>query len=545
MKMLKWFPIIFLCIGVALLTIAVALSIHHLRFVHRATAATGVVLENIARTSEEEDADHNKHLVIYYYPKVQFRSSDGRQVTFVSDFGSNPPHAIGASVKVLYDSADPSSASVEDGTFWIFPAVLFFVGAIFTPWPVYFLIKQRHRGRDVVWLNAHGTRIQTDFTRVEINPDVSVNAAHPYRVVSQWLDPKTNRILLFKSDDIWFDPHKYAEGKPIEVIVDPNDFSRYEVVPTFLPQVAEPSRPKSFKARLTGWRKAKIQLIRDRWKKLNDSSLDRRLYVFYTLCIWGLLWLDGALSIGLQLIFAAVLAFGLVQFALWQRFSRGWNWPEGAPGARKLTLRSAARKVLDWSASRIDTSWEVTVPGGIRSGSSSRLGSMIALGCVAALLIAAMFFLPISQPAFLGWYLWGFGAAAYIVLRALGLAAGTRAEFHKDCTAGSPTRVEARWKRRSRLAYQIVFCLAWLLCLGLFYLSGILGMPGDSSVATFIRTRLIGDHGPWISGIFLHPGLVIQLRNYSVITFAIVVAAMFVLHYALKVRLRPFPSPVR
>jgi len=539
MKMLKWLPIFILCFGVALLTIGVALTMHHLLFVHRATAATGVVLENIARTSEEEDADHNKRLVTYYYPKVQFRAANGQQITFVSDSGSDPPNPIGASVKVLYDPADPYGASVEDGTFWVLPAVLFLVGAIFTPWPVYFLIKQRHRGQDVVWLHSHGTHIQTDFTRVEVNPDVAVNDAHPYRVVSQWLDPKSNRIFLFKSDDIWFDPRKYAEGKTIDVIVDPNDFSHYEVVPAFLPQVAEPPRPKSFKARLANWRKAKVQSLRDRWKKLKDPSLDRRLYIFYMLCIWGLLWLNGALSIGLQLMFTAVLAFGLVQFALWQRLSCGWSWPDGKPGAKKLTLRTAVKKILDWSASRIDTSWEARIPGEIRSGPFSRLGSMIALACVAVLVIVAMLFQPISQPASLGWYLWGFGAAAYVILRALRLAAGTNAEFRKDCAAGSPTRVEARWKRRSRIAYQIVFCLVWLLCLGLFCLSGIIGMPEDSSVASFIRTRLIGDHGPWISGIFLHPGLVMQLRNSSVITFAIVVAAMFVLHYALKVRLLP------
>lgn len=537
MKMLKLLPVIILCIGVSLLTIGVALTIHHLLFVHRATAATGVVLENIARASEEEDADHNKRFVTYYYPKVRFRAADGQQITFVSEWGSDPPRPIGASVKVLYDPADPSGASVEEGTFWVFPAVLFLVGAIFTPWPVYFLIKQRHRGQDVVWLRTHGARIQTDFTRVEISPDVAVNDAHPYRVVSQWLDPNTNRIFLFRSDDIWFDPRKYVEGKTIDVIVDPNDFSRYEVVPTFLPQVAELPRPKSFKARLATWRKAKVQSLRDRWKKLKDPSLDRRLYVFYTLCIWGLLWLNGALSIGLQLMFAAVLVFGLVQFALWHRFSCRWSWPDGGPGHRKLTLLTASKKVLNWSASRIDTSWEVKVPGEIRSGSSSRLGSMIAMTCVAVLLIVAMIFLPISQPAFLGWYLWGFGAAAYIILRALRLAAGTNVEFRKNCAKGLPTRVEARWKRRSRIAYQIVFCVVWLLCLGLFYLSGILEMPEDSSVATFIRTRLIGDHNAWISSVFLHPRLVMQLRNSSVITFAIVVAAMFILHYAFKVRL--------
>jgi len=491
-------------------------------------------------TSEEEDSDHNKHLVTYYYPKVRFQTADGRRITFLSDTGSDPPHALGESVKVLYDPADPSGASVEDGTFWVFPAVLFFVGAIFTPLPVYFLIKQRRRGRDVAWLHSHGTRIQTDFTRVEINPDVSVNEAHPYRVISQWLDPKTSRIFLFTSDDIWFDPHKYVEGKPIDVVVDPNDFSRYAVVPAFLPQVAETARPKSLKARLIAWRKAKTQSLRDRWKKLKDPSLDRRLYLFYTLCVWGLLWLNGALSIQLQLVFAAVLAFGLVQFALWQRFSCGWSWPYAMPG-RKLTLRTAAGKVLNFAAGNIDTSWKVHVPGEIWKGPSSRLRSMLALGGVGVLLIVAMILLPISQPAFFAWYLWGIGSAAYIILRGLGLAAGTRAEFRKNCASGSPSRMEARWRRRSRTAYQVVFCLAWLVCLVLFFLSGILGMPGDSSVAT--RTRLLADHSPWISGIFLHPALVMHLRTSSVIIFAALVAAMFVLHYALKVRLLPQRAP--
>ncbi len=239
MKMLKWLPAIILCVGLTLLAISGAWTIHTLLFIRRAVSASGAVIENVARTTEEEDSDHNKHLETYYYARVRFQTRDGQTVTFLSTTGVNPPHPVGESVPVLYAPSDPTGALVDDATEWIFPAVFFLVGAIFTPWPIIFFRKQRRRNKEKVWLQSNGQRIQTDFTRVEINPNVSVNEARPYRVASQFLDPKTNRIFLFKSDDIWFDPHKYAEGKLIDVIVDPNDLSRYVMETPFLPQTAE------------------------------------------------------------------------------------------------------------------------------------------------------------------------------------------------------------------------------------------------------------------------------------------------------------------
>ena len=194
---------------------------------------------------------------------------------------------------------------------------------------------------------------------------------------------------------------------------------------------------------------------------------------------------------------------------------------------------------MTWAAERIDTSWEVQAPGELRSGSSSRVLSWLPIGAITLLLVVAMIFMPVSQPAFFGWYLWGLGSAAYVILRALGLAAGTRTEFRKACAAAPAARGESRWKRKSRTAYEIVFLFVWLLCLVLFYLSGILGMRSDSSIPTFLRSRLILDHAPWISSIFLHTSLITLLRNSFLVTWALAVALMFVLHYGLKVRSLP------
>jgi len=55
-------------------------------------------------------------------------------------------------------------------------------------------------------------------------------------VLSQWQDPKTNRVHVFESDEVGFDPSDHVLGRTIPVMIDPEDPTAYDVDLSFLPE---------------------------------------------------------------------------------------------------------------------------------------------------------------------------------------------------------------------------------------------------------------------------------------------------------------------
>ena len=54
-----------------------------------------------------------------YYPVVRYQTQEGREITFESNYGSNPPsYGVGDQVDVLYDKADPKENVMIDAGWW-------------------------------------------------------------------------------------------------------------------------------------------------------------------------------------------------------------------------------------------------------------------------------------------------------------------------------------------------------------------------------------------------------------------------------------------
>ena len=66
-------------------------------------------------------------------PVVQFQTSNGTEIIFESEVGSNPPsHGVGETVEVFYDPEDPQKAVINSFVhLWLLPTVLAGVGGIF------------------------------------------------------------------------------------------------------------------------------------------------------------------------------------------------------------------------------------------------------------------------------------------------------------------------------------------------------------------------------------------------------------------------------
>jgi hypothetical protein len=139
-------------------------------------------------------------------------------------------------VKVLYNPIDPQSARIKSFfQLWFGFLLVFTMGVIFAAIGLSMIVIRRRSRDRAEWLRQHGRRMQTAFKGVELNQSLRVNGRCPYRIVSQSSEPGSNTVRLFQSANIWFDPSEYIKGEVIDVLVDPNDPTKYVMDTSFLP----------------------------------------------------------------------------------------------------------------------------------------------------------------------------------------------------------------------------------------------------------------------------------------------------------------------
>jgi len=227
---------IFAVVGMGLLIGGAFAFQHTRRFLATAITAQGVVKENVPH----QEHDKNNNIKWVYYPRISFRTSDGQELSFMSDAGSNPPsYRVNDRVAVVYDPHQPEHADVNSFmALWFLPTLLGGMGVLFCSFGVVAAALKFATARKNAWLEQNGRRIQAEFTGVELNTSVRVNGSSPYRLVCQWLDPSTNRMHVFHSANIWYDPSQYISGKTLDVLLDPENPGRYKVETSFLPKLA-------------------------------------------------------------------------------------------------------------------------------------------------------------------------------------------------------------------------------------------------------------------------------------------------------------------
>jgi hypothetical protein len=76
--------------------------------------------------------------------------------------------------------------------------------------------------------------IATEFQSVEQNKSETIGGQHPYQIISQWLDSRTNKVYVFRSQNISFNPEKFIQRKEIQVRIDPDNPKKYSMDISFL-----------------------------------------------------------------------------------------------------------------------------------------------------------------------------------------------------------------------------------------------------------------------------------------------------------------------
>jgi hypothetical protein len=217
---------VFSAIGLAVLA-GVLLWVQNVRtFVAEASVAQGTVV-NVVRSGG------------VYRPVVRF-SGAGRQIEFMSGVGTNPPsHARGEKVEVLFQAAAPENARIKSFmSLWSAPLLVGGLGAAFFAVGATSWLLGRVKTRRDEYLKAYGLPIETHFQGVEVNRSLQVNGAHPFRIVTQWQNPETSELHVFRSNNLWFDPTEHIKAKTITVFIEQGNPKKYLVDVSFLPRLA-------------------------------------------------------------------------------------------------------------------------------------------------------------------------------------------------------------------------------------------------------------------------------------------------------------------
>lgn len=224
---LLWIGLPFFLIGLVFSAVGASIAFEQAAFRARALEVEGKVVDLRAKDD-------------VFRPVVTFNTLAGRTVIFESSMGTKPPQfSIGDIVGVLYDPSRAEDARIKTaGSSWGLYLIFSFLGGLFLligVGPIYFAVRRRRRWKERLRLLKEGRPIMTSFIGMEVDGGVSINGQNPYRVVTEWEHPVTKKAVRFQSEHVWKDPTNLLRQRSIAVVIDPNNFERYLVDLSELP----------------------------------------------------------------------------------------------------------------------------------------------------------------------------------------------------------------------------------------------------------------------------------------------------------------------
>ncbi|WP_419901204.1 DUF3592 domain-containing protein [Kiloniella sp.] len=240
MKALTVIKFTFAGIGLVLLVFALIWAYFTSEFIDSAQHATGKVTELVLeRSSSGSSTTSNTSYV--YRPRVQFTSDSGEIIEFISSVGSNPASfAEGEIIEVLYDTEVPHNAQINSFfSLWFGPLLTGFLGVAFSLIGRGIILFTHLKTKQNHYLRIHGSPIITKFDSIIENRRITYNNRHPFQIITQWQNPITGKVHIFKSNNIWYDPTQYIEGKDITVFINRDNPDKHLVDLSFLPELAD------------------------------------------------------------------------------------------------------------------------------------------------------------------------------------------------------------------------------------------------------------------------------------------------------------------
>lgn len=225
--------ILFLVIGL-LLSLGAGYSVYDVKqFKKSAILTQGTVIQLI------ENID-NKNNSKTFTPVIHYKTVKGDEFTMTSSVSSNPPaYSIGETVSIFYKGNNPQEARI-DGFLsnWLLTLILGTIGLVFFLIGSIPLILSSRAKSNAAYLKQHGIKLKALYSSVEHNTSLTVNGRSPFRIVCQWQNPSDNKLFIFRSENVWFNPEPYIDRQHIDVYVKPANYKKYVVDVSFLPELA-------------------------------------------------------------------------------------------------------------------------------------------------------------------------------------------------------------------------------------------------------------------------------------------------------------------
>ena len=235
MKIVKILGFVFFLIGLSLLIAGFLSYQHNQKFIAGSEVTAGTVVDLARKTSTSSSSSPNSYV---YYPVIQFKTINGSLIEFRATVGSNPPaYRKGDQVQVRYLEKDPYIARINSFMqLWFVSIILGGLGILFTGIGGTMLGLVLRSNRRDKWLLENGQIIFTEYDSVSLDTSLRINGQNPYRILSQWLDPQSNTVYVFKSKPVMFNPEKFIKNKSIQVRINPNNPRHYLMDTSFLPK---------------------------------------------------------------------------------------------------------------------------------------------------------------------------------------------------------------------------------------------------------------------------------------------------------------------
>ena len=231
--------IIFFIVGVGILTGGFFMIKSTISFLNNSEKTEGVVT-NIIQSRSSDSGNY------MYSPEVSFVDNNEKTISFTSNVSSNvSTYKMGDKIPVIFNKENSQDAKINTAfQLWFGPALMTVLGIIFFLIGLLTLIRQARKSSLKKNLLSSGTKISAKVTSIE-SPDVRSGFSYgsripskTYQIVAQWLNPADNKMYVFKSDDLTYNPESIILNKEILVYIDPVNPQKYYMDISTLPTLA-------------------------------------------------------------------------------------------------------------------------------------------------------------------------------------------------------------------------------------------------------------------------------------------------------------------
>jgi hypothetical protein len=216
-------------IAISLLVMAGGLYLYMEKkhFIAQANLATGKVI-----AQKEQKASKSGY---EYAPTILFTSSQGRQHRFTPEnYSKSYDYELGEHVEIYYLPGKPEETEIKSWVQWTPAWGMSFTGFVLLVLGITYLVKSIRAEKLYRWLVEHGKKITTQIHSIQEDPSQRLKeGGTPYVIYTQWTDPQTKGVHIFKSECMWYNPSPFVPPT-IEVLVDPANYKRYVVDLTYI-----------------------------------------------------------------------------------------------------------------------------------------------------------------------------------------------------------------------------------------------------------------------------------------------------------------------